>query len=787
MKVLLNHICKYFVLSIASFIILVALMVSGARIVTPYFSETKNADYTVILQDWLSKKIQYPVRLGKIQVTWDGFEPIVQLQNLVILEKDKVQALLRIDKLSLTIDLFASLLNRELHTDHLLVTGMDLAFEQLPNGNIVINQIPLPKNSGAFKNWLFSQKKIDFQNLALHWNGLNGQIVDFPDVYLSLRQTIFNVYRLQFDAEQIAWKNKNSSVKGISIPRFSGKGVLKPQLIGWNLLLDPVELQVEEHTWPATQVSLQINPDVQVLQISFLSLEDIKRSVINSGFFNPQIENLLNQIKPEGNLSQVVIEHQGKLDEALSVESMVSQLQIETDFAQVNTIQNKQWPAVSNLAGHLSWSNDAILLALTARDTQLHLPFVSTKPLLFHSLEGQVNWQKEETGWSINTEHLHTEIPGMNLNTDMHLQVPHQGSPEINLVAHFDGHDLAGVKDYIPHGILVANKGLNKWVREVRLQAKSIKGTMVLKGPVKDFPFDKQQGHFGLHMQLEGAHFKYLDAWPSIQQLHATLNFSNRKMVAEIDSAQTDNLQVKNSTIKIDDLQHPQLNIQTTADASIAHIIKFLNETPLRKYFNDLMQAQLQGTAKIALQILVPLGAQTPATQVKGKTILQQAGIFFPEWQFLLNKINGEINFTEQEISAKNLKAQTLGQTISLGIRRNKEEPLTFDAQAEKFRIFNQTLRNFNLQLQPQAEQWGVTLNSDTIEGHVDFPRDKQKTIFGNFSKLYLQTLQSKNKWVINPASIPPLHIESSDFKYNDYRLGRILIDIAPHNRGLYL
>lgn len=623
---------KYFVLTIVSLTILLAILLSTARFVAPYINKS-GYSYNPLFQTWLSKKIQRPVTLGAVHLEWQGFDPTVELTDLVILGPQPDQVFIAVKKVKVRIDLLASLLHWALKTNALSIAGLELQVQQLADGRIEINHVPIT-DGDFFKHLFLSQKNIELNQVTVRWVDANGILVELPDIVC----------------------------------------VIHP---------------------------------------------------------------------------------------------------VETAAA-------------------------AIQLNLMAYRTEVNMPRFFDQPLDFPMLEGQIEFQQQVTGSWIRTRNLFVQIPGLNITHNLDLWLPKQVnplpggvthsvgmSPEINLVAHFNGNDLAQVKNYLPRNLLANNKGLNKWLQEMQLRAKMMAGSMVLRGALQDFPFDKQEGYFGLKLKLHQAKFRYLKDWPSVEKLNATIVFNGRQMHATDIRGQTDHLVIDNAEVKITDLQHPKLVINALSDAQLAAARQFLSKTPLRARLQDLIQSPLQGWSKLAVQIIAPLGPKTPPVQVKGQAVLREANLYFPEWKLLLDHINGAINFTDNDIKAKNMHAQLLKQPINIGVSKNGANT-SLDVQAAKLIVLDHVLHQLKLKLSPEKSRWVIDITSDEIAGNIVFPRDKKEALSANLTKLYLPALTKKKIFsTLKPNQLPALRISSDDFRYGDYYLGHFAVDVMPEDDGL--
>jgi len=132
----LRKIAKYLLLITAFGIIVFALLLNAARIATPYLD--KERPY---LEKWVTNAIHQPVTIGKFKATWHGFEPEFTFSNVIAHHKDGTGVVLKIQSLSVGIDVVNSLLQRKLLPGHLIVSGIHLDIVQTKNGRLIIRGV----------------------------------------------------------------------------------------------------------------------------------------------------------------------------------------------------------------------------------------------------------------------------------------------------------------------------------------------------------------------------------------------------------------------------------------------------------------------------------------------------------------------------------------------------------------------------------------------------------------------------------------------------------------------
>ena len=93
------------------------------------------------------------------------------------------------------------------------------------------------------------------------------------------------------------------------------------------------------------------------------------------------------------------------------------------------------------------------------------------------------------------------------------------------------------VTQYLPQGIF--DKELNDWLKTAFLSGEVTSSRAVLRGAIKDFPFDKNDGEFTIESKVNNIDFRFAPDWPVLEKVSGTLIFSGRKMTADVNSATT--------------------------------------------------------------------------------------------------------------------------------------------------------------------------------------------------------------------------------------------------------
>lgn len=151
-------------------ILLAAVSVSIARLLLPGIDE-----YRLDIQQLINQHSGYPVTIESVRAEWQGWNPTLYLDNLVLHEPDGERPLASFDTASITFAFFTSLYKRELIPESLIVFGAKLRLVRKKDGSVSFtDQRYGPQSTGQdlgnqLTRWLLSQPLISLRNTSLSW------------------------------------------------------------------------------------------------------------------------------------------------------------------------------------------------------------------------------------------------------------------------------------------------------------------------------------------------------------------------------------------------------------------------------------------------------------------------------------------------------------------------------------------------------------------------------------------------------------------------------------------
>ncbi len=162
------HVGRWAWYASAGVLALAAVVFTLARLLLPGLAE-KKAD----LEEYLSRKSTYEVRIEKLGTYWDGLSPGLHVQGLRVFAKDSLRPAIRLGDLRISLALLP-LLQGDVVINSLVLSKPRLAFERLADGRFRISgfdPIRTGKRNGdeKFVSWLFKQKRLVIRDGELQW------------------------------------------------------------------------------------------------------------------------------------------------------------------------------------------------------------------------------------------------------------------------------------------------------------------------------------------------------------------------------------------------------------------------------------------------------------------------------------------------------------------------------------------------------------------------------------------------------------------------------------------
>lgn len=505
--------------------------------------------------------------------------------------------------------------------------------------------------------------------------------------------------------------------KSLSISVLKTEFDVANQKKGWQFELTDFSLKTKKSEWPAMTLKFSANHAFNNLAVSatHLKLNALTKLI---DFFSP--------LDKEKNSLISKLDLQGQLKKLTMVADIKNKrYAINSAFEKIDANAISGLPQVNNLSGSIKGTNEHGFLSLNTEQGELYFPKLFRDAFSIKQLSGRVEWRQSLDKWQILSDSLIFNARYIDTESKMVITIPKQDKPVfMDLQSSFANmHDLSHIKQYYPVSIM--KKRVVDWLENAFLSGKIEQGGVLFYGNLKKFPFADHQGVFEVLLNATDVELQYHQDWPAFEKLATEILFYKNGVSIDVEHAETNQLQVKQTLIKIPEFKKSKhLLVQGKVQGNIINALKFIKQTPIQVPVDSILDAITpEGYTHVDLDLKIPL-IETALESSNITAHLKKAAIKVNAIDLNVEDIWGELNFAGKGIFSDNLKAKALGFPITVAI--NSEDDKTSIIAEGKTDIPNlkQQFDFFNNEFVTDSRINGET----SYMAKLDLPIDKKQS-----------------------------------------------------------
>ncbi len=337
-------------------------------------------------------------------------------------------------------------------------------------------------------------------------------------------------------------------------------------------------------------------------------------------------------------------------------------------FTGLSLAANGTRPGMSNLSGSVRGNEKSGGVELQGRDMALDLPAVFRDPRLpLDSLLARGGWKKTARGTLFTL--AQADFANADAAGSMHgtFEAVRGQRGLIDLTAKLTRGKGTAVYRYMPRAI--GDQTVN-WVKRAVVAGTSNDTTLTLQGDLARFPFANDQGGvFKVAVKVQDGVLDYVEGWPRIEGAEAELLFHGKGMEVRSGKARIFNAQLGPVLAVIPDLGvfDEVLEISGRAEGTAQDFIRFANFSPVGEILDGLTD-EMDGSGNLALVLNLKIPLRHTHDTTLGGRLSFRGNTIFPAALPRLDRVQGDIVFTENTVASQNLNAQFLGGPLNLAI-----------------------------------------------------------------------------------------------------------------------
>lgn len=767
MKQFLYSLSRLLIVLLTSSIVFFALVVIIGKSLTPYLNKQAQA-----ISSLASKVLHKPVEIKQFSMAWQGLTPIFHGSQVIIWDDTRSHILLTVQQLNIGIDIFYSLLSGSLKLDVINVDGIKLVVHQNKDNQLVFSGIStLFDQSSASSSdamdelmaWVLAEPRLNLENINLKFYPNMGSAWPVMNINLLLKNDSGRHQlsgRLGFLQEKLSEMIFKVDLHG-SASNFSKNnlnGII--YLHGQNVLLDRWFNQWKP-TWQMQNVKANYKiwatwqsdhfTQFQGL-ITNLQPSEIKINKRPPFSFLPFSMNILGQMKQDNWSIDVILrdfgmQHWQKIP---GIQGLNAYLHIT--------------PTMGNLIAHSSNCN-------------IDFSKLFKSPIHLDSLSSQLNWQQKDNNWIVRVPKFEAANQDLVVNSQVALLIPkHTFQTQISLLAHVKINDSTHISRYLPQTLL--GPELIHWLSSAISKGSGL-GSLVLLGPLNQFPFDQHNGTFLINTLIKGVNLNYERDWPSLQKINGELIFSGREMQVLVDTAELLNIKLNNIKANIPIIKKHVQAILNIISGEINNRLEngqaFLAATPLAQgTLSHLKNLILIGPLQLSIQLSIPLEPGKQKLKLLGLANIKNAELKIPTHDIQLNHLTGPFSFNENGMSAQKLIGLLWEKPIELSVQSTPNLKITIHYD------------NILTYLKPERTGWRFNINNKMAKGSILIPNNNLQPIQANFDIINLDSSIESNKvstWSFK--RLPKINLNASQVRYKEINFGAVQLRLNPMLGGI--
>lgn len=456
-----------------------------------------------------------------------------------------------------------------------------------------------------------------------------------------------------------------SLTSSIHIHTLAGVVRWQRQSHGWVLSIKQGRMGTGGPMWRFGTLYASVNPVRSTLRVDQLNLDQISWLLAHARLPGKLFASL-RKIDADGSLDHVRLNLSGPL-------SAVTAYSLRAQAQDLSAAAYGPFPGFNGVTGAIHIRKDGGEFSVESMKGLIFWPRYFKSTLGVRSLQGRLAWARLGSGWRVDIKDLRLDSDVGRVSSNMLLQLPAPGTPQIDLSAEFQGLDLARLRGFYT---AIPQKGLRDWLQSSILGGDVTQGSVHLKGDLSRFPFSHGGGRFDASGTVQDGTFEYLSSWDPLKHLKASLGFSQGSMTVSA-SGTLAGLPATGIRVHVDDFAAPQqavVHVQGSLEGPAGATLGVLRRSGSAALIPR--GVSVQGQGRLNLDLRIPI-ADPAAVAIRGDYRADGLSLTTAS-AVALSNLKGDIGFDEHGPTAGAVSGRLLGGPVAVRIVRHALESTVF-------------------------------------------------------------------------------------------------------------
>ncbi|GAC1665217.1 MAG: YhdP family protein [Steroidobacteraceae bacterium] len=333
-------------------------------------------------------------------------------------------------------------------------------------------------------------------------------------------------------------------------------------------------------------------------------------------------------------------------------------------------------PGLRGLSGTIAGTESGGRLDIDARAAAFAWPAQLAHPVDLDSLTATLYWKRTPEELLVATSNWEMKNRDASVHGKVAWQQPADGtSPVLTLASTVENGNSANAHNYFPRA-LIAPPAL-AWLDRAFVAGRLTRADVVLRGPIKHFPFRDGSGLFVAHCALEGLTLDYWAGWPRLENIAAQAEFRNEGLTAHLLSGRVGAVPIASAEALFADFKTGELQLHLGASGDAADALTFLRATPLDALAGYAFSGvEARGAAQFKVNLFLPFkDFERRRVLVNGH--MQGVTINRPGSALAASDLNGDFDIDGAQVARAEVRGRVLGGPFQMQARAPLNQPLT--------------------------------------------------------------------------------------------------------------
>jgi uncharacterized protein (TIGR02099 family) len=351
-------------------------------------------------------------------------------------------------------------------------------------------------------------------------------------------------------------------------------------------------------------------------------------------------------------------------------------LQVQAKFRDAGFASLGRAPGIRGLTGAIAGDESGGHVNIDARMAVFAWPAQFSQPVELETLKATLYWQRTNEQLLIATPDWEMKNRDAAVHGKVAWQQPADGSsPLLTLVSAVENGNVANTRNYLPRGV-IGPQAL-AWLDRALVAGHLRRADVVLRGPIRHFPFRDGSGLFLARCALDGMTLDYGAGWPRVENLSGQAEFRNEGLTGHLLSGRVGDVAIESADARFADFKIGELEIHVGAGGDAAQALTFLRSTPLDALADNAFSGvEARGSMQTRVDLFLPFKDFVHRRvlvhgHLEGVTLNRSGSAV------MASDLNGDFDIDGAQVAHADIRGRVLGGTFQMQARAPRNRPLT--------------------------------------------------------------------------------------------------------------